>query len=96
MPDKSYRIDVHRRVLKDLDVIDSRSAQRLRDRIDALKEAPYPNGSQRLRNLQTGLPHPAYRVRAGDYRVVYMVDENTAIVYVLAVGHRSAVYRRFQ
>lgn len=96
MSDKSYQIEVHRSARKDLGTIDKRSARRLQDRIDELKETPYPNGSQQLRNLQTGLPYPAYRVRDGDYRVVYVVDENAATVYVLAVAHRSNVYRRFR
>ena len=96
MPDDAYRIEVHRRARKDLGAIDWISAQRLRSRIDELKENPYPNGSQKLPELQTGLPHPAYRVRAGDYRVVYAVDENTATVHVLAARHRGDVYRRFR
>ena len=76
-----------------------RSAQReLRDlpttlramvtqRLLALEENPRPRGSIKLRNTDR------YRIRIGDYRVLYRIDDQNRRVLVLSIGHRREVYR---
>jgi mRNA interferase RelE/StbE len=57
-------------------------------KIDALRDNPNPAGCKKL----TGLPD-VWRIRVGDYRVVYQVQGQTCIVLVLKIGHRREVYR---
>ena len=93
MPSDGHQIEIHPRALKDFGALDRIATRRVRSRIDELGNDPYPSGA---RKLQIALPHAAYRIRVGDYRVVYAVNEQTATVHVLGVGHRRDIYRRFR
>jgi mRNA interferase RelE/StbE len=53
-----------------------------------LAENPFPPGSRKLAGVE------GYRVRQGDYRILYEVDQNQITVLVIKVGHRKEVYRR--
>jgi mRNA interferase RelE/StbE len=62
--------------------------QRVREAIDALAEDPRPPGATKLAGRGD------YRVRVGDYRVVYAVDDAERLVLVARIAHRREVYRR--
>ena len=64
-----------------------RQRQRMMARIESLATDPRPSGCEKL----TG--GDRYKVRQGDYRIVYSVDDAEITVYVVKVGHRSSVYR---
>ena len=57
-------------------------------RIDSLANQPRPGDAVKLKG-STGF----YRVRVGDYRVIYQIRDKVLIVLVLAIGHRRDVYR---
>ena len=61
--------------------------QRVVSRIRALAEDPRPPGCEKL----TG--QDRYRVRQGSYRIVYSIEDDALVVYVVKVGHRGQVYR---
>jgi mRNA interferase RelE/StbE len=61
--------------------------RKIRNKILFLEENPRPFGSKKLRETEY------FRVRAGDYRVVYSVDDENRIVKVLSIAHRKDVYR---
>ncbi len=61
---------------------------RIAVKIEALANNPYPPGTRKI----TGEEH-SYRIRIGDYRVVYDVLEDAVVVMVLRAGHRKDVYR---
>ena len=61
------------------------SRNELLDRL--LGDNPRPRGIKKLSNREE------YRLRAGDYRVLYTIDEPNSVVTVLSVGHRREVYR---
>jgi mRNA interferase RelE/StbE len=63
--------------------------RRIARRLDGLASDPRPPGCEKLAGAD-GL----YRVRAGDYRVVYEVSDDVLAVLVVTIGHRSDVYRR--
>ena len=63
--------------------------RRLRAAIDALEQEARPAGCVKL----AGLPD-LYRIRVGDYRIVYQIKETELVVLVLSIGHRREVYRR--
>jgi mRNA interferase RelE/StbE len=56
-------------------------------RIEGLASEPRPHGCEKLSGLEQ------YRVRQGDYRVVYGVDDEARVVIVVKIGHRRDVYR---
>lgn len=62
---------------------------RVKSAIDRLAEDPTPLGSSRLRGRQD-----AYRIRVGNYRIVYEVHVTEIVVYVVGVAHRREIYRR--
>ena len=64
---------------------------RLRPAIDALAVEPRPNGATKLAG-QTDL----YRIREGDYRIVYTVQDAVLVVVVVAIGDRKEIYRHFR
>jgi mRNA interferase RelE/StbE len=66
--------------------------EKVRDRIDkriwALGENPRPHGSVALEG-ESGL----YRIRVGDYRVIYLIQDKKLVVLIVRIGHRREVYR---
>jgi len=53
-----------------------------------LAENPRPNGSVKLAG-----PEPLYRIRVGDYRIIYDIRESELLILVVAIGHRREIYR---
>jgi mRNA interferase RelE/StbE len=77
------------RVRKDLDHLDRPILGRVWETVQVLKHNPRPSAARRLR-------HPAigqYRLRVGDWRVFYDVDEGSRTVVILRVMHRREAYR---
>jgi mRNA interferase RelE/StbE len=62
--------------------------RRVGKKIDALSVNPRPSGVKKLAN-EDGI----YRVRAGDYRILYQIQDDVLVVLVVQVGHRRDVYR---
>lgn len=62
--------------------------RRLRPRIDDLMNEPRPQGARRLRSRDL-----LYRIRVGDYRIVYSVDDDAQMVIVVRVRQRASAYR---
>ncbi len=85
-----YRVEVQSGAERDLGRLTPRLLERLNGAMAALGKQPRPNGAVRL----TGVD--AFRVRVGDYRVIYEVDDRRHVVYVTRVRHRRDVYRRLR
>lgn len=83
----SYSVLVKRDAEKELRRLPRRDLKRLVDRIAALAVEPRPTGVEKLSTLER------YRVRQGDYRVVYEIDDQARTVTVVRIGHRREVYR---
>jgi mRNA interferase RelE/StbE len=81
-----YRVEVTPSAARQLRKIDRPSARRLQGAIELLALDPRPPASRRLRG------RPGYRVRIGDWRVIYTVDDGILLVLVLRLGHRRDVY----
>ena len=65
------------------------AAERIKSAAEALRDDPRPSGAKML----TG-SHGLWRIRVGDYRIVYAIDDQRRLVRVAAVGHRRDVYTR--
>ena len=61
---------------------------RIRDRIETLADNPRPPGTVKL-TAEDNL----YRVRVGDYRIVYRIEDKRLVVLIVRIGHRREVYR---
>lgn len=83
----SYSVAILRRAQKELGALTGAPYTRIRDAIGALAEDPRPPGCLKL----TG--RDGWRIRAGEYRVVYEIDDGRRMVTVFHVGHRRDVYR---
>jgi mRNA interferase RelE/StbE len=82
-----YQVVLVDRVVKALDALHPEARQRIRAKLAALAGNPRPPGVVRLTALEG-----AYRVRVGDYRIVYVIRDQELIVLILRVGHRRDVY----
>jgi mRNA interferase RelE/StbE len=83
----TYRVEFTPSAAKALGSLDNAAATRIRGAIMLLAHDPRPPGARRL----TG--RPGYRVRVGDYRIIYLIEDEALLIVVLALGHRNAVYR---
>jgi len=83
----SYRLQFKRSVAKDLRAVPGADLKRLLARIESLAEQPRPPGAEKLSEQER------YRIRQGDYRVVYEIHDERVLVVVVRVGHRREVYR---
>ena len=83
-----YKVLIKPSAVKELESI-SRKADRRRivERISALADNPRPPGSQKISG------NDRYRLRQGPYRIIYSIEDNALVVYVVKVGHRKEVYR---
>ena len=71
-------------------VIPAKIRGQIKRRIEALAASPAPPGSKKLQGIMDG-EYPVYRVRQGDYRILYSV--RPIIIVILDIGHRKDVYR---
>ncbi|RLQ21957.1 type II toxin-antitoxin system RelE/ParE family toxin [Seongchinamella sediminis] len=82
-----FKITFKKSVAKDLRSIPPADVERILQRIDMLAENPRGEGCVKLSAQER------YRVRQGVYRVVYEIRDESLIVLVVKVAHRSAVYK---
>lgn len=82
-----YRIDFARSARKQLESLSDSIALRILNRIEALGTTPRPHGCRKLVGSDN-----LWRIRVGDYRVIYAIDDETRVVDVNAVRHRREAY----
>jgi len=83
-----YRILVKPSAVKEIEAIPlKKDRRRIVARISKLAENPRPSGCEKLSGQDK------YRVRQGRYRIVYSIEDQDLVVYVVKVGHRKDVYR---
>ena len=82
-----HSIEIKSKVKKYLMSLPRETKCRIAETIEALKDTPRPVGCEKLK------AYDAYRIRVGDYRVIYEVHDDILVVLVVKVGHRSSVYR---
>jgi mRNA interferase RelE/StbE len=83
----TYGVSVLRKAQKELAALPPEPFQRLKVAISNLATNPRPVGCAKLKGQQ------AYRIRDGDYRAIYLINDPAKTVTVLHVGHRKDVYR---
>ena len=84
-----YRIEFKKSAAKVLKKLPKQDRRRIRDKIDNFAE----NLPDPITTKMKG-DNPFHRVRVGDYRIIYEIQEDTLVILVLKMGHRKEVYRR--
>ncbi len=84
-----YRVEILPSALRALQRLERPMKRRISVAIDELAAEPRPAGAVKMQGALT-----AWRIRVGDYRVVYTIDDKIVTVCVVAIGHRREVYRR--
>jgi mRNA interferase RelE/StbE len=84
----AYQITILPAALRQLTDIPKPDRRRIQEKIDALAAEPYPPGAKKLQGK-----HEFFRIRSGNYRIVYNVEHERLIVMVVRIGHRREVYR---
>ncbi|MBN1556207.1 MAG: type II toxin-antitoxin system RelE/ParE family toxin [Phycisphaerae bacterium] len=84
----AYRIRIKPQAEKALGKIPNPHRRRIAKAIDSLARTPRPSGCTKIVGAEN-----AYRIRVGDYRIVYEIEDNVLIVYVIRIAHRRDIYR---
>jgi mRNA interferase RelE/StbE len=82
-----YDLFIRQSVSKDTKNIPSKDLKKILQKLELLRDDPRPPGSVKLSGMEY------YRVRQGDYRIIYEIEDNRLIVVVIKVGHRREIYR---
>lgn len=83
----TYSIRITASAERDMKSLPSGTFHRISEAILSLGPTPRPRACKQLRGRE------GYRIRVGDYRILYLVDDASRIIEVIAVGHRKDVYR---
>ena len=84
----SYRVNYREEAIDDLEKIDSRYCDLILRKIDRLASIPRSQQTKKLKGRDD-----TYRLRVGDYRVVYVIDDENACINISHIKHRKDVYR---
>jgi len=82
-----YRLLFKRSITKDLRSIPKKDVSRILNRIEALADDPRPPGCEKLSAREL------YRIRQGNYRILYEIHDDVLVIVVVKVGSRSVVYK---
>ena len=85
----TYRIQVASAAVRQLRKLDPAARRRVEAAIELLADQPRPSGAKKLVGGDG-----EWRVRTGDYRIVYEIRNEVLLVLVVAIGHRRDIYQR--
>ncbi len=83
-----YKVFLRKSAADELGRIPKKDLVRLIERLRSFANEPRPQGCEKLSALDR------YRIRQGDYRVVYAIDDREKTVDIVKIGHRGDVYKR--
>ena len=82
-----YKIELRRKAQRSLDRLPKGDFDAILDAVKGLANSPRPKGVEKIKSA--GL----WRIRQGDYRIVYSIDDKQQMVTVVRIGHRREIYR---
>ena len=82
-----YEIELRRKAQRALDKLPEDDFNAVIDAVKGLADTPRPKGVEKIKSA--GL----WRIRQGDYRIVYSIDDSEKTVIILRIGHRREIYR---
>lgn len=81
------RIELKKSAEKEFLALEELTKHRIRSAILSLADNPKPNGFRKLQNKD------GYRIRVGDYRILYTIDNKPETIIIYAIGHRRDIYK---
>ena len=87
----AYGIIITKSAEKEFQALTKPEQRAIDARIQELAKDPRPPGAAKIRGFQD-----IYRIRAGDYRIVYRIQDDELIVLIIRIGHRRDVYRHMK
>jgi mRNA interferase RelE/StbE len=84
-----YSLEIRQSAQRELDALDDALFTRIDRKILALADNPRPPGCKKLKGYKD-----QWRVRVGDWRVVYIIDDEARLVSITRIAHRREVYER--
>ena len=81
-----YQVEIEKRAAKTLEKISEPEYSRIKAVVLGLANNPRPIGYRKLKARN------AFRIRVGDYRIIYEIIDNKLIIHVIAIGHRKDIY----
>ena len=81
-----FQIDWKEGALKQLDKLQPQISSRIFKKVEELSENPFSKDIKKLKG------EPAFRLRVGDYRIIFDIDMKNRIIYILRLGHRKNIY----
>jgi len=87
---ESFKILWKKSAIKDLEKIPSKIVRRIIEIVESLSENPFPRGVRKIIGTEN-----FFRIRVGDYRIIYHVDKKNKIVTIYYIRHRKTAYRGF-
>ncbi len=86
----AYSIFIKKSAARELEGLAKKDLPKVLERIEALAENPRPAGAEKLAGVEL------WRIRQGDYRLVYSIEDNVLTIWIVKVGHRRDVYRKIK
>ncbi len=84
----NYQILFNKKYLKELKRVPKSDRLKIKEKVIGLAENPRPQGCKKLQGI-----HSKYRIRCGDYRIVYTIEDHKLFIHVIDVGHRRFIYK---
>ena len=82
-----YTVELRRRVRQSLDKLPEKDHRVVITALESLEQEPRPRGVEKIRGTEL------WRIRKGDYRVIYYINDQEQTIAVVRIGHRRDVYR---
>jgi mRNA interferase RelE/StbE len=86
----TYHIEFSKVAIKSLNTIPKCDQKQIKKKIDDLASTPYPQNCKKIEGTNS-----VYRIRSGDYRILYSVFDRELIILIVNVGHRRDIYQKF-
>ena len=84
----SYQIIIRKKAVKELEALPKKTNENIVQAIDSLTENPRPNGCKKLKGEEETL----WRIRVGNYRIIYSIEDSIRIIDIRRIGHRRDIY----
>jgi len=86
----TYKIVIENKALAELATLPKKIQRQIANKIDRLSANARPSGCKMLKKGKS----PLYRIRSGDYRIVYQIRQKQVLILVVRIAHRKDVYKR--
>lgn len=84
----NYNIEIKKSALKELKQLPQKDLVKILNKIESLSDNPRPVGSIKLTNQKR------YRIRQGNYRILYTIEDEIVTVYIVGIRHRKDIYSK--